>query len=264
MSNMFNDLPALIEPLKNAFEMTRIKRIRLCEDALGTGARHVVGAVIAKYYLMSLEARHIRDISTHNHRHMVRRTMICISTHTSYAPCQSFSSFFVLHIMMYSISKSPRMIIQNLLIVLAFVNHVVLVYCHPTSYPTRTSSVQHLSPRRVAMTEETDFFTGDYVDKGWKVRYITVDIPQPVNIASPQLAAFYYKLRGLVPGITQSTRIAELQDTIHLGSKGESGAGLWLNIRSEKKDLNQRAVYEILDVLMEAAIDGWAPLFNAE
>lgn len=159
---------------------------------------------------------------------------------------------------MLSFTHFPHVTFSDLLV--AFFIFSSMTYANPIFKPTDISSVTFKDPRSIALTESTDLFTGNYEHRGWKVRYFTVEIPVPIDIAQSQIGAFYYKLRNLVPGVTQSTLIAEPQDTVHLGGSG----GLWLNIRSENKVLNSHAIYQVLDVLIEAAADGWAPLFNAE
>lgn len=131
-----------------------------------------------------------------------------------------------------------------------------MAYTHPTQLP----SARPIHPRAIAITDHPDIITSSYDHDGWKVRYITVDIPMPISIAPSRIGSFYNKLKHLVPGTTDSTLVAEPKDTVHLGSKG----GLWLNIRSDNKVLHHDAISQVLNVLIDGAESGWAPMFEAE
>lgn len=148
--------------------------------------------------------------------------------------------------------------LSNLLFTISIL--ISTAYTHPTIQPRQLSSVLPTHPKSIAITSHTDIITSSHDQNGWKIRYITVEIPVPISLTSSRIGSFYNKLKHLVPGITESTLVAEPRDTVHLGSNG----GLWLNIRSDDKVLHSDAISQVLNVLIDGAESGWAPVFEAE
>lgn len=132
-----------------------------------------------------------------------------------------------------------------------------MIHAHPTFQPSDPSS---LDLRGIVITEHTDFYSGNDDQDGWRVRYITVDIPVPMDVATSQIGEFYHKLKSLVPGNTESTLLVDSSKTLHLGSEG----GLWLNIWSKHKTIHQETITQVLNVLIDGVESGWSPMFECE
>lgn len=132
-----------------------------------------------------------------------------------------------------------------------------MIYAHPTFQPSDPSSID---PRGVVISKHNDYFAGNDDQDGWRVRYITVDIPVPMDVARSRIGEFYHKLKNLVPGNTESTLVVESDRTLHLGSEG----GLWLNVRSQYTTIHQETITQVLNVLIDGVESGWSPMFECE